>query len=176
VTDLRTLADAVLSRQSVPPSERVESTQVSRSEAAKTLSVPLSHPLGAGQRDTLQKTEETLGLQLSHGVSQKNRRGTATNPSFVPPCPTKCPAGTPSSVPPCPVKLSRGTATPSGCLPPSWADIEHIPDPGAVCSCCRGSSWWRERDEPKGWRCCTCHPPIPSMPVIELSTSQESHP
>jgi hypothetical protein len=45
---------------------------------------------------------------------------------------------------------------------PSWADPADTPKPGDRCGCCgrRGSGgrWWIERAEPKGWRCCRCHP------------------
>ena len=27
------------------------------------------------------------------------------------------------------------------------------------CSCCAGSRWWQEAEDPKGWRCAMCHPP-----------------
>jgi hypothetical protein len=41
---------------------------------------------------------------------------------------------------------------------PSWSDASDIPDAADVCSCCRLSSWWTERHNPRGWRCATCHP------------------
>lgn len=43
--------------------------------------------------------------------------------------------------------------------PPSWGDPAAVPSPGSRCSCCHGSTWWTERADPSGWRCCTCHPP-----------------
>jgi hypothetical protein len=43
---------------------------------------------------------------------------------------------------------------------PSWSDIADEPRPDDVCSSCRGSRWWTERHNPRGWRCATCHPPL----------------
>jgi hypothetical protein len=42
---------------------------------------------------------------------------------------------------------------------PSWAEPADRPVPGNHCSCCRYGRWWCETDNPKGWRCWTCHPP-----------------
>ena len=61
--------------------------------------------------------------------------------------------------------------------PPSWSDPQDVPPPGAWCGCCGrfsgiGGRWWREAAEPKGWRCWTCHPPVPLPPggVVERRT------
>jgi hypothetical protein len=55
--------------------------------------------------------------------------------------------------------------------PTSWAQPDHPPPPGAWCSCCRGRTWWRERDAPRGWRCWLCHPAPRGHPaVITLDT------
>jgi hypothetical protein len=58
----------------------------------------------------------------------------------------------------------RRYGTPRACvphnLPPYWGDIGVIPTPGARCLCCRGTRWWCEAAEPKGWRCAVCHPHI----------------
>jgi hypothetical protein len=41
------------------------------------------------------------------------------------------------------------------------SDASLTPPPfGAWCRACRGTRWWTERREPKGWRCWTCHPPV----------------
>ena len=58
----------------------------------------------------------------------------------------------------------------SGRLPPAWVGTEHVPVPGSVCGCCRGTRWWSERDQPKGWRCYDCHPPAPGIAITELRT------
>jgi hypothetical protein len=47
---------------------------------------------------------------------------------------------------------------------PSWADSEQRPPPGTWCTACRGQRWWTERQQPKGWRCMTCHPPVHLTP------------
>jgi hypothetical protein len=47
---------------------------------------------------------------------------------------------------------------------PSWSDITDVPDAADTCSACRGSSWWTERHNPRGWRCSTCHPPLHLAP------------
>lgn len=49
-------------------------------------------------------------------------------------------------------------------LPPSWADSLIEPTIGARCRNCTGSTWWTERDRPRGWRCGCCYPPT-HMPV-----------
>ena len=45
---------------------------------------------------------------------------------------------------------------------PAWGDATDTPKPGDRCGCCgrhgSGARWWIERAEPKGWRCCRCHP------------------
>jgi hypothetical protein len=43
--------------------------------------------------------------------------------------------------------------------PPSWSDPAARPSAGCFCSCCKTRRWWCEREQPKGWRCYTCHPP-----------------
>jgi hypothetical protein len=47
---------------------------------------------------------------------------------------------------------------------PSWSNMADIPTAADVCSCCRGSSWWTERHNPRGWRCSVCHPPLHLTP------------
>lgn len=42
--------------------------------------------------------------------------------------------------------------------PPSWPDATALPSLGCLCSACRGQRWWRERTDPRGWRCWTCLP------------------
>lgn len=51
------------------------------------------------------------------------------------------------------------------------------PPPGAWCRCCgrfdrSGGRWWRPNDEPRGWRCMTCHPPIHLREgaIVEITT------
>ena len=41
---------------------------------------------------------------------------------------------------------------------PSTAE-EAVPTPGAWCSCCWGTRWWRDRRRSYGWCCARCHPP-----------------
>lgn len=60
---------------------------------------------------------------------------------------------------------------------PAWAEVTAEPPPGAWCGCCgrrekRGGRWWRERHDPKGWRCATCHPPdhLDARDVMEMQT------
>jgi hypothetical protein len=43
---------------------------------------------------------------------------------------------------------------------PSWADSALRPLPGTWCNACSGQRWWTERQQPAGWRCVTCHPPV----------------
>jgi hypothetical protein len=43
---------------------------------------------------------------------------------------------------------------------PSWSDITDTPQPGDTCGSCRGSRFWTEATNPRGWRCATCHPPL----------------
>ncbi|OZB39545.1 MAG: hypothetical protein B7X48_08840 [Acidiphilium sp. 34-60-192] len=43
-------------------------------------------------------------------------------------------------------------------MPVSWADASLVPTAGARCRNCKGNGWWCERDQPRGWRCSTCHP------------------
>jgi len=50
--------------------------------------------------------------------------------------------------------------------PASWADVADTPHPGDWCGCCRGQRWWREREEPRGWRCLACHPPPITCPPL----------
>ena len=58
------------------------------------------------------------------------------------------------------------------------------PPPGAWCRACRGTRWWTERHEPKGWRCLLCHPPLHLRPdqirregeVEVVPTPPRSHP
>jgi hypothetical protein len=33
---------------------------------------------------------------------------------------------------------------------------DRLPPPGAWCRACRGTRWWTERRQQRGWR---CHPP-----------------
>jgi len=55
--------------------------------------------------------------------------------------------------------------------PPSWTDYEGKPVPDeAECCCCRGRSWWREAVSPTGWRCSTCHPPLPGCEIFFQTT------
>jgi hypothetical protein len=45
------------------------------------------------------------------------------------------------------------------------SDASLTPPPfGAWCKACRGTRWWTERHEPKGWCCMTCHPPVHLRP------------
>lgn len=44
--------------------------------------------------------------------------------------------------------------------PVSWARAEDCPAPGDFCGCCAGQLWWSDTALPRGWRCCTCHPPV----------------
>lgn len=62
--------------------------------------------------------------------------------------------------------------------PPSWTDSTALPSRGCFCSCCKGQRWWSERDAPKGWRCCTCHPPnhLPSEQTEIVQTGQGANP
>lgn len=60
---------------------------------------------------------------------------------------------------------------------PAWSEVAAEPPPGAWCACCgrrekRGGRWWRERREPKGWACATCHPPdhLDPRDVLEVTT------
>lgn len=53
--------------------------------------------------------------------------------------------------------------------PTAWADPTLRPPPGAWCSCCgrferKGGRWWTERENPTGWACATCHPPVHLAP------------
>jgi hypothetical protein len=41
---------------------------------------------------------------------------------------------------------------------PSWAEATP-PWPGAWCRACRGTRWWTERRDSRGWRCMRCCPP-----------------
>jgi hypothetical protein len=56
--------------------------------------------------------------------------------------------------------------------PPSWPGADRMPTPGAWCSCCRGSRWWREREHASGWCCSACHPAdhLPAAGVLEVRT------
>ncbi|HQT67500.1 MAG TPA: hypothetical protein PLC74_07860 [Acetobacteraceae bacterium] len=45
-------------------------------------------------------------------------------------------------------------------MPVSWADATLVPTAGARCRNCFGRHWWTERDQPRGWRCSTCHPGV----------------
>ena len=56
---------------------------------------------------------------------------------------------------------------------PSWAEPSQAPPPGCWCICCRGSSWWCEREVPKGWRCATCHSPSHLAPDAVLLVSAD---
>jgi hypothetical protein len=51
-----------------------------------------------------------------------------------------------------------GPGAPSLQRAPSTAD-EALPTPGAWCSCCWGTRWWRARTATYGWCCGWCHPP-----------------
>lgn len=42
---------------------------------------------------------------------------------------------------------------------PSWDDMTNEPQAGDRCRCCGFSAWWTETENPRGWRCATCHPP-----------------
>lgn len=59
---------------------------------------------------------------------------------------------------------------------PAWGDPGDVPRPGDRCGCCgrhsSGGLWWIERAEPRGWRCCRCHPPVhlPAGAVVEVGT------
>lgn len=69
-------------------------------------------------------------------------------------------------------------------LPTSWCDPAKAPPPGGWCCTCgrferRGGRWWRERDEPTGWTCVTCHPPDhlrPEQVVIASTFPDEATP
>jgi hypothetical protein len=54
----------------------------------------------------------------------------------------------------------QGLGWPPGQRPTSWADPSAVPSLGYWCSCCHGQRWWCERENPKGWRCGRCHPPV----------------
>jgi hypothetical protein len=45
---------------------------------------------------------------------------------------------------------------------------DHTAASGRMVRSCRGSRWWTERHEPRGWRCGTCHPPGP-LPAETVS-------
>lgn len=57
--------------------------------------------------------------------------------------------------------------------PPSWSDPAAAPGPGSRCSCCSGTRWWTEAQEPTGWRCAVCHPPN-HLPSGGASCGRES--
>jgi hypothetical protein len=46
---------------------------------------------------------------------------------------------------------------------PSWAEAVP-PWPGSWCRACHGTRWWTERQQARGWRCMTCHPPAHLAP------------
>ena len=48
--------------------------------------------------------------------------------------------------------------------PVSWARSDDEPAPGDFCGCCAGLLWWSNTDPPRGWCCCTCHPPAHLQP------------
>jgi hypothetical protein len=52
----------------------------------------------------------------------------------------------------------NGPGAPSLQRAPSTAD-EAVPPPGAWCSCCWGTRWWRDRRKTYGWCCGQCHLP-----------------
>jgi len=62
--------------------------------------------------------------------------------------------------------------------PPSWADAASCPAPGSYCGCCGrfdakpSGRWWRERENPSGWCCWSCHPPVhlQADEVVEVRT------
>jgi hypothetical protein len=55
---------------------------------------------------------------------------------------------------------------------PSWADATP-PWPGAWCRACRGTRWWTERRDSKGWRCLRCCPPS-HLPPEEIRREGEA--
>jgi hypothetical protein len=59
----------------------------------------------------------------------------------------------------CSVDCARATKRGVRRAPPR-ADSTQRPVPGAWCNACHGLRWWTERQQPKGWRCLTCHPPV----------------
>ncbi len=110
-----------------------------------------------------------LGPVLEIGqVDHDAREGAAMAAHFAAP---------PLPDPAAPEPLVEGLLRSAGQLPPSWSDPHMTPWPGAWCGCCgrhqrRGGRWWREAVAPKGWRCCTCHPPDgqPAMAIMEVRT------
>ena len=63
-----------------------------------------------------------------------------------------------------PDPLGEGLLIAALARPPSWIDPASPPPSGAWCSCCgrnhrAGGRWWREAEEPRGWRCGRCFPP-----------------
>jgi hypothetical protein len=66
--------------------------------------------------------------------------------------------GAPVSLADCPGEFAGSRAAGSQ-RPPAWPEPAGPPPLGAWCFCCGGRRWWRERQEPRGWRCWTCHPP-----------------
>jgi hypothetical protein len=79
------------------------------------------------------------------------------------------PEALPRREPPTPERTDRtkqhettdpGLGWPPGQRPTSWADPSSLPSLGCWCSCCHGQRWWCEREDPKGWRCGRCHPPV----------------
>lgn len=52
-------------------------------------------------------------------------------------------------------------------LPPAWPGYAARPAAGGVCACCRGRAWWGDA---AGWRCTTCHPPLPGANPESMET------
>jgi hypothetical protein len=57
---------------------------------------------------------------------------------------------------------------------PSWSDPNDRPQPGVRCHCCHGTRFWTEATTPRGWRCATCHPPLPGGAVRFVRTNAEA--
>jgi hypothetical protein len=114
--------------------------------------------------ETVEQLAARLGLSLDDiDVGE----ATATpSPSTVPTRPDKSP--TMDQPPPALERVRRdmhreevaGRLTAALRRPPSWSDPAARPFPGCFCSCCRGQSWWAERQAPRGWRCRQCHPSL----------------
>jgi hypothetical protein len=65
----------------------------------------------------------------------------------------------------------RAMQDPTLARPPAWPGIDNPPTTGCWCSCCRGNLWWSEAVDPRGWRCCACHPaPGHQSQTVEITT------
>jgi hypothetical protein len=84
---------------------------------------------------------------------------TPASPSPTPPPPS--PTTRPSSA----ARMLTGLMHASLQRPPAWPGGDVLPSPECFCSCCHGRAWWAESVEPKGWRCSTCHPPVPGHSI-----------